>query len=51
MSPGIAFITTCPVLFSPFHYPGDYGLVPQTLSEDGDPLDALVLVTNPTLSK
>ena len=25
------------VLFSPFHYPGDYGLVPQTLSEDGDP--------------
>ena len=36
------------VLFSPFHYPGDYGLVPQTLSEDGDPLDALVLVTNST---
>ena len=36
------------VLFSPFHYPGDYGIVPQTLSEDGDPLDALVLVTNPT---
>ena len=36
------------VLFSPFHYPGDYGLVPQTLSEDGDPLDAMVLVTNPT---
>ena len=23
------------VLFSPFHYPGDYGLIPQTLSEDG----------------
>ena len=36
------------VLFSPFHYPGDYGIVPQTLSEDADPLDALVLVTNPT---
>ena len=36
------------VLFSPFHYPGDYGLIPQTLSEDGDQLDALVLVTNPT---
>ena len=36
------------VLFSPFHYPGDYGIIPQTLSEDGDPLDALVLVTNPT---
>lgn len=36
------------VLFSPLHYPGDYGLVPRTLGEDGDPLDALVLVTNPT---
>ncbi|NYZ78745.1 inorganic diphosphatase [Candidatus Micrarchaeota archaeon] len=36
------------VLFSPFHYPGDYGLIPRTLSKDGDPLDALVLVTNPT---
>lgn len=36
------------VLFSPLHYPGDYGMIPQTLGEDGDPLDALVLVTNPT---
>jgi inorganic pyrophosphatase len=33
------------VLFSPFHYPGDYGIVPQTLSEDGDPLDARYLHT------
>jgi inorganic pyrophosphatase len=30
------------------HYPGDYGLIPQTLSEDGDPLDVLVLMTNST---
>ena len=29
-------------------YPANYGYVPNTLSEDGDPLDALVLVTNPT---
>jgi len=36
------------VLYSAMHYPGDYGLIPQTLDEDGDPLDVLVLVTNPT---
>lgn len=36
------------VLFSPLHYPGDYGFMPQTLGKDGDPLDGLVLVTNPT---
>jgi inorganic pyrophosphatase len=36
------------VLFSPFHYPGDYGIIPETLADDGDLLDALVLVTNPT---
>ena len=41
-------ITLDRVLFSPFHYPADYGLIPRTMSEDGDPLDALVLVTNPT---
>jgi inorganic pyrophosphatase len=36
------------VLFSSIFYVGDYGMIPQTLSEDGDPLDVLVLVTNPT---
>ena len=36
------------VLYSPFHYPGDYGFIPQTLCGDGDPLDGLVLVTEPT---
>src|SRR5258707_7833579 len=25
------------------HYPGNYGFVPQTLAEDGDPLDVLIL--------
>jgi inorganic pyrophosphatase len=36
------------VLYSAMHYPGEYGLIPRTLDEDGDPLDVLVLVTNPT---
>lgn len=36
------------VLYSPIHYPADYGYVPETLAEDGDPLDILVLITVPT---
>ena len=35
-------------LFSPVHYPGDYGFVPRTLAEDGDPLDILILGDDPT---
>ena len=38
------------VLYSPLHYPGDYGLIPQTLAEDGDALDALVMVNEPSFS-
>jgi inorganic pyrophosphatase len=36
------------MLFSPVHYPSDYGFVLNTLAPDGDPLDALVLVWEPT---
>lgn len=36
------------MLFSSVHYPSDYGFFPETLARDGDPLDALVLVTEPT---
>ncbi len=36
------------MLFSSVHYPSDYGFFPETLAEDGDAMDALVLVTEPT---
>jgi inorganic pyrophosphatase len=34
-------------LFTATQYPADYGYLPDTLAEDGDPLDALVLIDEP----
>lgn len=36
------------VLYSSVHYPTDYGFIVETLAEDGDQLDVLVLVQEPT---
>ncbi|GAB1308513.1 inorganic diphosphatase [Urechidicola sp. KH5] len=36
------------MLFSSMMYPGDYGFIPETLALDGDPLDVLVLMHEPT---
>lgn len=36
------------MLFSAVHYPSDYGFILDTLGGDGDPLDALVLLWEPT---
>ena len=35
---------------SAMHYPCNYGYVPHTLSDDGDPVDVLVLTPNPLIS-
>ena len=34
-------------MYTPMHYPCNYGFVPNTLAEDGDPVDALVLAPHP----
>lgn len=36
------------MIFSSMMYPADYGFIPETLALDGDPLDVLVLVAEPT---
>jgi len=36
------------VLYSSVHYPADYGFIDGSLADDGDPLDVLVLIAEPT---
>ena len=35
------------ILYSSIHYPANYGFIPRTLGDDGDPLDVLVLMQEP----
>jgi inorganic pyrophosphatase len=37
-------------LYSPMHYPGDYGFIPGTLADDDDPLDVLTLTQQPSFT-
>lgn len=36
-------------LYTPMTYPGNYGFVPHTLSDDGDPIDVLICNTRPLI--
>ena len=38
------------ILYTSTHYPANYGFIPRTLAEDGDPMDVLVLCSEPLLS-
>ena len=46
--PELGAITLDRFLFSSVVYPTDYGFIPDTIAEDGDPLDAMVCVSEPT---
>lgn len=37
------------VLYTSTHYPANYGFIPRTLADDGDPLDVLVLCSEPVV--
>ena len=38
------------VLYSPMHYPVDYGFIPETRSDDGDHLDVMIITTSPVFT-
>jgi inorganic pyrophosphatase len=44
---GTGFLRLDRVLYSSVHYPANYGFIPRTFCDDGDPLDALVLGQEP----
>jgi inorganic pyrophosphatase len=49
MDKGSGMIRVDRILYSAVFYPANYGFIPQTLAEDGDPLDVLVLCQEPVV--
>jgi inorganic pyrophosphatase len=48
MDHGLGRLRLSRMLFTSTRYPVDYGFIPKTLAEDGDPLDIMVLLDEPT---
>ena len=46
--PSVGLFRLSRALYSPMHYPGDYGFIPGTIAEDREPLDILCLVNAPS---
>ena len=49
LDPELGLISVNRVLHPPIPYPTNYGFLPQTLDDDGDPLDVLVMMQNPVM--
>jgi len=47
-NPELGVLALDRTLYSAMHYPTDYGFVPGTRGPDGDPIDAMVMVDQPT---
>lgn len=39
------------ILYTSTHYPANYGFIPRTLADDGDPMDVLILSSEPLLAR
>lgn len=48
--PSLRLFRLSRALYSPMHYPGDYGFIPGTIAEDFEPLDVLCLVSSPSFT-
>ena len=48
--PSLKLFRLARTLYSPIHYPGDYGFLPGTIADDNEPLDIICLVTSPSFT-